>query len=144
MGHLMRIVAALALCVPLAGQAATLYLCKGYGGGTFWSSVTCSAKQATIERMITVPDDMPFEQQVAMGNQVVAEAQKLHAPPPAPVVVNQTQHYVNGRPVSECKAIEERIRHLDSMARQPQSGPTQDRIAAEKKELRDRQFRIRC
>lgn len=138
------VAAAFVLLAPLVSQAATLYLCKGYGGGSFWSSVTCSAKQATIERMITVPDDMPFDQQVALGNQVVADAQKLQAPPPQPTVVNRTQHYVDGRPVSECKALEERIRHLDSMARQPQSGRTQDRIAAEKKDLRDRQFRIRC
>ena len=45
---------------------------------------------------------------------------------------------------AECVALEERIKYLDSLARQPQSGQTQDWIRSERKKARDRQFGIRC
>lgn len=44
----------------------------------------------------------------------------------------------------ECAALEERIKYLDSLARQPQTGQTQDWIRGERKKARDRQFSIRC
>lgn len=78
-----------ALSAPLTSEAATLYLCKGYSGGMFWSSVTCSQKSATIDRMVTVPDDMPWDQQVQYGEQVKANAAAIAAPPPQPVVIEQ-------------------------------------------------------
>lgn len=45
---------------------------------------------------------------------------------------------------AECVALEERIKYLDSLARQPQSGQTQDWIRSERKKARDRQFGIQC
>lgn len=129
------------LSLPLGASAATLYLCKGYSGGMFWSSVTCSQKSATIDRMVTVPDDMPWDQQVQYGEQVKANAAAIAAPPPRPVVIQQQTQQ---DPKAECKALDTRVTWLDSMARQPQSGYTQDWITAEKKAARDRQFRMKC
>lgn len=45
---------------------------------------------------------------------------------------------------AECSALEDRIKYLDSMARQPQSAQTQDWIREERKGARDRQVRIPC
>lgn len=45
---------------------------------------------------------------------------------------------------SECVMLDQQIKNLDSLARQPQSGQTQDWITSERKRLRDRQFRIPC
>lgn len=45
---------------------------------------------------------------------------------------------------SECAFINSEIKRLDALARQPQSGQMQDWITAERKKLRDRQFRIPC
>lgn len=45
---------------------------------------------------------------------------------------------------AECKALEAQIRQYDAMARQLQSGQTQDRISAKRKKARDRQFQIKC
>ncbi|GAB3482105.1 hypothetical protein [Polaromonas eurypsychrophila] len=45
---------------------------------------------------------------------------------------------------TECKALDERIKYLDALARQPQSGQTQDWIRDERKKARDRQVRIPC
>jgi hypothetical protein len=56
-----------ALCLAAlspAASAATIYLCRAYSGGEFWSSVHCNQKSALIVRMANVPDGVPFEQQV--------------------------------------------------------------------------------
>lgn len=45
---------------------------------------------------------------------------------------------------SECAFINSEIKRLDALARQPQSGQMQDWITAERKKLRDQQFRIPC
>lgn len=45
---------------------------------------------------------------------------------------------------SECVLIDAEIKRLDALARQPLSAQTQDEITRVRKELRDRQFRIRC
>jgi hypothetical protein len=46
--------------------------------------------------------------------------------------------------VGECKLIDAEIVRLDALARQPQSGQSQDHISKTRKELRDRQFRVGC
>ena len=43
-----------------------------------------------------------------------------------------------------CAALDERITQLDSIARQPQSGQMQDWLREQRKQARDRQFRMRC
>lgn len=45
---------------------------------------------------------------------------------------------------SECKALDEHIKYLDAMARQPHSGQMQDWIKDQRKKDRDRQFALRC
>jgi hypothetical protein len=134
----------LALLFPLSSSAASLYLCKAYSGGTFWSTGHCGTQKATIERIVSVPDDMPFEQQVQLGNQAVAEAAKLTAPPQQLNQQRSERTVTRQTTFDECKWLDERIRHLDSMARQPQSASTQDWISKKRKEARDRQFRLRC
>ena len=46
---------------------ATIYLCKAYNGGTFWSSSHCNQHRALIDRMVSVPSTLPFDQQVALA-----------------------------------------------------------------------------
>lgn len=36
-----------------------LFLCKDYAGGMFWSSAACSTQRATIDRIATVPGQLP-------------------------------------------------------------------------------------
>ncbi|ATA55161.1 hypothetical protein D3C87_1444960 [compost metagenome] len=59
----------IALIAASHSHAATIYLCKAYNGSTFWTSGTCSSRNAFIERIENVAD-VPFEQQVeqARGN----------------------------------------------------------------------------
>jgi hypothetical protein len=45
---------------------------------------------------------------------------------------------------AECATLDERVKYLDAMARQPQSMQTHDWIRNERKNARDRQVRIPC
>lgn len=66
----------------------------------------------------------------------------LEPPLPMSAQVNPGLDYAAVK--AECVALEERIKYLDSLAHQPQSGQTQDWIRSERKKARDRQFGIRC
>lgn len=129
------------LVFPGAANAASLYLCKSYGGGTFWSQEYCGQHSAVVERIVNVPDSLPFEQQIELGEQARRDGRRLAAPPKP---VRSANGFASSDTKDECAALDARIRHLDALARRPQSGPSQDRISAERKEARDRQFRIKC
>lgn len=151
---------ALALTLILlspAAQAASIYLCKAYNGGSFWSSAHCREHGALIDRIESVPDRLPFDQQVSLAEQARARAAGLYQAP-APVQQGSVTHHsthtvvVDGQMVhatgqgkaAECKALEARITQLDNMARQPQTGQMQDWIRDQKSKARDRQFGLRC
>ena len=139
----LRLLLAIALALPLSTHAASIYLCKSYSGGTFWSNAHCGTQKATIERIVSVPDNMPFDQQVQLGNQAASEAARLAAPP-VPPVPQTIQRGTTSPSTEECKALDERVRYLDALARQPQSASTQDWITGERKAARDKQFQLRC
>jgi hypothetical protein len=130
------------LIVPWPAEAATIYHCKAYSGGTFWSAAHCREHNALIDRIVTVPDGMPFDQQVNLGEQARANGAAIATPPPQPAVVQQVHPQVDRS--AECSGLAARIAHLAAMARQPQSGYTQDWITAERRTARDRQFRLKC
>lgn len=126
------------LCLPFVAVADTLYLCEAYAGGQFWSSGHCSKNQALIKRMFEVPGGLPFDQQVALGQQRL----KGSTVSVQPANVQRTAQVGGTR--AECAGLKDRIVQLDALARQPQTGQMQDRISSEKKQVRDRQFRLRC
>jgi hypothetical protein len=135
----------LVICLGIEANAATVYLCKAYSGGTFWSNTVCSQQKALIDRMVTVPDGMSWEQQVQLAEQSRAEAARLTAPPPV-TVTSTERHFYNGveGKTGECQSLAASIAQYDAMARQPQPGQMQDWITARKREARDRQFKLRC
>lgn len=64
---------------------------------------------------------------------------------PAPVVIAQNSapsEYASKK--SECQWLDAQINNLDSMSRQPQGAQMMDWIRDERKNARDRQFRIPC
>ncbi len=70
---------------------------------------------------------------------------KTEEPAHPPSVVAQSDQSIDQAAMkAECMALEERIKYLDAMARQPQSGQMQDRIREDRKNARDRQARIPC
>ena len=60
----------------------TIYLCKAYSGGMFWSSAYCGTQQALIDRTATVPGNLPFDQQVEIAEQQRSAAKRLYEPAP--------------------------------------------------------------
>ena len=128
------------LAMPMAANADSICLCKAYSGGTFWASNHCNQHNALVERIVSVPDGMPFDQQVNIGNQNVQPASRS---------TNTTTIINNGAPTAqgkqaECVALDARIKALDAQAHQPQTGQSQDRISADRSKARDRQFWLRC
>lgn len=120
-----------------------IYLRKGYSGGMFWSSAICSTQRATIDRIAIVPTSLSWDQQVQVAEDRRQEALPLYAAPrPATIGAGNTSPGA-GRP-GECNMLEAHIQQLDEMARQPQSGSTQDRIRIERQTARSRQAALRC
>ena len=126
---------------PRPRTGGTIYLCRDYSGGSFWASDHCNRHNALIDRMVSVPEGMPFEQQVQLAEQrrqalsgATSSAQTTAVNAPAPAVVNK----------SLCQSLDARVNELDAMARQPQTGGTQDWIRMERQKTRDAQFRLRC
>lgn len=123
----------------LSAGVTTLFHCKAYNGGTFWASSHCNQHKALVDRMVNVPGSLPFDQQVAM-----AESNRRDSTSTAPaqrLVANRAAAPSNKE---ACKELEERIKHLDSTARQPQTADVQDRLRELRKQARDQQFALRC
>jgi len=130
--------------LALQASAGTIYLCKAYSGGTFWSSAHCQKHGALIDRMVSVPDTLPWEQQVQLAEQERAERSALgNLPAPVQQQGTVTQSSGSGRQ-AECANLNAQIAQLDALARQPQSGQSQDRITSERRSARDRQFSLHC
>ncbi len=115
---------------------------KSYSGGLFWSTGLCSNQKALIQRMVTVPDGMPFDQQVNLGEQSRAEGEALSRLPAAPQIVQQGGNASTAQ--AECASLANQAASYDSMARQPQSAAMQDWITGQKRAVRSRQVSLRC
>lgn len=124
------------------GSTATLYLCQAYGGGQFWTRERCRERDALVERMESVPAGMPFEQQVELARDRLAQSRRsADMSSSAP---GQRIAPVTNVSAGSCKFLDDRIRQLDAMARAGGHAGYMNWIARERKEARDRQFRLRC
>lgn len=78
-----RLIACIACLLPglLATSAfsATLYQCRAYSGGSFWSEQPCDSRQAAIESRHTVPDGLPFKEQVRLVEQASKQTASVQA-----------------------------------------------------------------
>jgi hypothetical protein len=131
---------------PQPRTGGTIYLCKDYSGGTFWASNHCNQHDALIDRMVSVPEGIPFEQQIQ-----IAQQRRQILDSPSTTTTTTTVHTSSASQASAatagkalCESLDARVNQLDSMARQPQSGQMQDWIRTERQKTRDEQFRLRC
>lgn len=125
----------------LTAQAGSIYLCRAYNGGTFWAQAHCNQHSALIEQIVSVPDSLPFDQQVNLAEQQRRGVSGTHT------TTNTVTNNFSAPPqnkIGECKALDVQITQFEAMARQPQSGQMQDWITGEKKKARDRQFGLKC
>ncbi|WBY03140.1 hypothetical protein PE066_06295 [Ramlibacter tataouinensis] len=133
----MKILGLLLLLPAAAAHSGSIYLCKAYSGGTFWAQAHCNQHNALIESIVSVPDGLPWDQQVALAEQQRNGSHQQHR-----VISTETSSHAARQ--GECKALDARITHLDAMARQPQGAQTHDWIRSERKAARDPQFALRC
>lgn len=133
------------LATPNA-HTASVYHCRAYAGGEFWSSKRCDNKTSVALRVHTVPDGMSWENQVAMAAHQSAESARLAAPPPQPRPSSATTPRTTSTSQSGglCKAWEAEVLQLDALARQPHSPQGLEDIRERRRALRDQQFRSRC
>lgn len=136
----MRAIAFMCLLSPVLAQAGTLYLCKSYSGGTFWASAHCHQHKALIDRIVPVPDGLPFEQQVALGEQARNEGARL-TQPSAQVSNQQTAMQGNG---GACRAVDDEIRSIDIAAKNLQPAAEQERLARQKRQATSRRMTLGC
>jgi len=127
---------------PWAAHADTIYLCKAYSGGMFWSSSACGPQKATVDRMVSVPDNMAWDQKVAMGEAARAQGQAA-TQAPSPQAYQQAQNPQASRQ-TECDSLRASIANLDSQMRLPQSGQMQDWLKQRRQQLSDQRFRMQC
>ena len=121
-------------------QGTTLYRCRG--AGRFWSVVHCQHRGAEIVSMHTVPANLSLAEQIVFAQNRAA----LTRPARPPVVVSGPPVPSNAASMkaAECKRLNDNVAALDAYARQPLTGGEQDRVARQRRELRDQQFWLRC
>ena len=122
----------------------TIYLCKNYAGGLFWSDTTCHQQRATIDRMTSVPSGLPFAEQVAIAQGQANEAARLYvapAPSPAAAIGRET---VSTSSRAVCPSLDRELENLDAMARLPQSAQMQDWIRQRRMQVQDQRTAHRC
>ena len=108
-------------------------------GKTSYSDGNC-ATGAIASQIVTKANHNLMD---AVRMPVVTQAAELVSQSSVVVVQgNQGSDYAAMK--AECAALDEHIKYLDAMARQPQSAQTQDWIRDERKKARDRQSRIPC
>jgi len=119
-----------------------IYLCRAPQGGLYWTVEHCGQRGWTIERTERVPANVSWEDQLAAARRNKADAEALAAPP-APTYYTPPQTQAISRS-AECEALDAEVKRLDSMGRAGSRYYDLDWIRAQRKEARDRQFRLRC
>ncbi len=121
--------------------AATVYECRSYSGSTFYASNYCSQHNAVGVLNHSVPDGLPFDQQVQIVNATkgreAARKREDEARWAQSAASPNTKEF-------ECKQIDQAIAQKDSQLRQPHSAQWGDHLTAERKKLMDRRFDLRC
>lgn len=118
-----------------------IYLCKDYSGNLSWESVPCSVNGRFMDRVASVPADIPWDQQVSIARQQRAKAQSIAAEQIVPVAPRPS---MNARS-SECQSLEWLIRRLDERCRTTACSMRElDEVREERRKARDRQYRINC
>lgn len=64
-------------------QAATIYFCEAYSGGTFLSNSACSVQKAVMRDSFQVPSTMSFDQQTDLVKQQLAQRNAASTQQPA-------------------------------------------------------------
>lgn len=126
--------------LPETPSSHTLYRCKPYSGGVFWSTRHCNQQQALVDRMVSVPRNMALNQKIDLAERSLKKMGETPAQR-SPVAQRSPPRR---DPQLACNALDETIRQIDARTRQPLSASEQDRWRSRRQAARDQQFRLRC
>jgi hypothetical protein len=136
-------------------SAAPLYLCKSFaGGGQFWSASHCSKTNALVEKVVSVPDGLGFDQQVAAAERSVAQPPAAPAAPATPAAryaapgatpaLNAASAAARHAPLAECGALAAQLKQLDIELRSATGPEKQKPLVDRKHKVLERRFELRC
>ena len=130
------------LTISMLGEAATIHECRAYNGSTFYSTSRCSQHNALGVLNHTVPDGLPFGQQVSMVRAAKVKERVR-------VLEHETRLSTSNSSTERDKAwrcgqLDQAITATDSALRQPHSAQRGDQLTAERKRLMDQRFDLRC
>lgn len=75
-----RILLALLLATSATGAlAGTLYKCRAYSGGSFWSETPCDSRQAAGESRHNVPDGLTLQQRINLVEKTEKQSKTAQA-----------------------------------------------------------------
>lgn len=107
-------------------------------GKTSYGDSSCAAGAVTSKVAIKANHNL-------MAAATVPPVAQTTTPDPVSTAIEQANPGPDYAAIkAECAWLDARIKYLDDLARQPQSGQMQDWLRDERKKARDRQFRIRC
>lgn len=133
---------------PQAWASDTLYHCKAYSGGMFWSKQHCREREALVDRIVNVPSGLNWSEQVRLaeqGTQATAkEKRRAERMAEADETILRQQARKRQRQERLCAKLQQEVDHQDSMARAGGSGRKQERIAKRKQELQERRQQAGC
>ena len=127
--------------MPETAASHTLYRCKPYSGGAFWSTRHCNQQEALVDRMTTVPRNLTLNQKIPLAERSLKKTQ--------PSVQQSTAQVPQRSAASpdkqtECSELNKLIQHIDAQTRQPLPAFEQDQLRGQRKAARDKQFALRC
>ena len=107
-----------------AAQADTLYRCKAYSGGAFWSREPCGEHGALLDRTASVPSGLGFAQQQRLAEQGLRETREATAaqePSRAQQDAQRRQARAVARHQQHCERLHAEQERQDALSRQPSS-----------------------
>jgi hypothetical protein len=108
-------------------------------GKTIYSDNACPQGAAGAQVVTTADHNL----MTGLTPAQMAAADRIKPAAPSLSAIAQTGNSPSSS-AEECKALDEHIKSLDAMARQPQSGQMQDWIRDRRKQDRDRQYQLSC
>lgn len=141
------VVGLVGLSLPAWG-ADTVYRCKAYSGGLFWSKQHCQEREALIDRMVSVPSGLSWAEQRRLAEQGTQSAAKESAAAEreerAQEQAQRQQQKAAQRHQKRCTSLQADLQHQESLERWGGTGRKMERVARKKQSLKEELQQAGC